>query len=52
MIIEIVPEAAYHLPERIGPYKGHGAPDLIPPKTLINIPETEHKADNQDKSKK
>jgi hypothetical protein len=38
VIIEIVAEAAHHLPQGARVYICHGAPYLIPPEALSDIP--------------
>ena len=42
MVVEKVANAAHHLPEGTVLYIGHGAPYLIPPEALIDIPAAQH----------
>lgn len=42
MVIEIVTQAAHHMPEGTGLHIGYGTPYLIPPEALIDIPAAQH----------
>jgi hypothetical protein len=47
MVIEIVPEAAKDVPNRMGLCIRQGAPYFIPPETLVNIPAAQDETNQQ-----
>ena len=51
MVIEIVTQAAHHMPEGTSLHIGYGTPYLIPPEALIDIPAAQHTTSEKYKPK-